>query len=144
VSGSAERGGPLPGEPCRAAGLRVGLRGARLPEREGGSGEAASQGPEAAPVPAGRRLRCGAPGVRKGEKTVAGSSSGRGHISPFTPDFRGEEHARVSDQKTRRRGTSGHGLAGMVVLGWRLGLMASEVFSNLNDCGSTKLVGQSL
>jgi len=29
--------------------------------------------------------------------------------------------------------TSGHGLAGMVVMGWRLDLMILEVFSNLND-----------
>jgi len=35
-------------------------------------------------------------------------------------------------QKTRRCGTSGHGLAGMVVLGSRLDLMILEVFSNLN------------
>jgi len=34
-------------------------------------------------------------------------------------------------QKTCRRGTSGHGWAGMVVLGWQLDLMISEVFSNL-------------
>jgi len=30
-------------------------------------------------------------------------------------------------------GTSGHGLAGMVVMGWRLDMMILEVFSNLND-----------
>jgi len=36
-------------------------------------------------------------------------------------------------QKTCRCGTSGHGLAGMVVLGRWLGLMILEVFSNLND-----------
>jgi len=29
--------------------------------------------------------------------------------------------------------TSGHGLGGMVVMGWWLGLMILEVFSNLND-----------
>jgi len=38
-----------------------------------------------------------------------------------------------SIQKPCRRGTSGHGLAGMVGLGWQLGLMILEVFSNLND-----------
>jgi len=32
-----------------------------------------------------------------------------------------------------RRGLSGHGLAGMVVLGCRFNLMILEVFSNLND-----------
>jgi len=31
------------------------------------------------------------------------------------------------------RGTLGHGLAGMVVMGWQLNLMILEVFSNLND-----------
>ena len=36
-------------------------------------------------------------------------------------------------QKTCKYGTSGHGLAGMVVLGWWLDLMILEVFSNLND-----------
>ena len=36
-------------------------------------------------------------------------------------------------QKTCRHGTSGHGLAGMVVTGWRLNLMILEVFSNLSD-----------
>ena len=36
-------------------------------------------------------------------------------------------------QKTCRCGTSGHGLAGMVVLGLQLDLMILEVFSNLND-----------
>jgi len=36
-------------------------------------------------------------------------------------------------QKTCRCGTSGHGLAGMVVLGGQLDLMILEVFSNLND-----------
>jgi len=36
-------------------------------------------------------------------------------------------------KKSRRCGTSGHGLAGMVVLGWRLDLMILEVFSKLND-----------
>jgi len=35
--------------------------------------------------------------------------------------------------KTCRCGTSGHGLAAVVVLGWRLDLMISQVFSNLND-----------
>ena len=30
-------------------------------------------------------------------------------------------------------GTWGHGLAAMVVLGWQLGLMTLDVFSNLND-----------
>ena len=34
-------------------------------------------------------------------------------------------------QKTHRCGTSGHGLVGMVVLGWWLDLMILEVFSNL-------------
>ena len=32
-----------------------------------------------------------------------------------------------------RGGTLGYGLAGMVVMGWQLDLMTSEVFSNLND-----------
>jgi len=32
-----------------------------------------------------------------------------------------------------RCGTSGYGLAGMVVLGWQLDLMILEVFSNLNN-----------
>ena len=32
-----------------------------------------------------------------------------------------------------RYGTPGHGLAGMVVLGWQLHLMILEVFSNLDD-----------
>ena len=36
-------------------------------------------------------------------------------------------------QKTCRYGTSGHGLAGMVVLGGWLDLMTLEVVSNLND-----------
>jgi len=36
-------------------------------------------------------------------------------------------------QKMCRYGTSGHGLAGMVVLGGWLDLMMLEVFSNLND-----------
>ena len=36
-------------------------------------------------------------------------------------------------QKTSGCGTSGDGLAGMVVVGWRLDLMILEVFSNLND-----------
>jgi len=36
-------------------------------------------------------------------------------------------------QKTCRCGTSGHGLAGMGVLGWRLDVMILEIFSNLND-----------
>jgi len=36
-------------------------------------------------------------------------------------------------QNTRRHGTSGHGLAGMLVLGRRLDLMILGVFSNLND-----------
>jgi len=35
-------------------------------------------------------------------------------------------------KKTCRCGTSGHGSAGMVVLGWRLEMMILEVFSNLN------------
>jgi len=34
-------------------------------------------------------------------------------------------------QKMCRCGTSGHGLAGMVVLGWQLNLMIFKVFSNL-------------
>jgi len=34
-------------------------------------------------------------------------------------------------KKMCRCGTSGHGLAGMVVLGWWLDLMILEVFSNL-------------
>ena len=36
-------------------------------------------------------------------------------------------------QKTCGRGASGHGLAGMVVLGSRLDLVVLEVFCNLND-----------
>jgi len=36
-------------------------------------------------------------------------------------------------QKMCRYGTSGHGLAGMVLLGGWLDLMILEVFSNLND-----------
>ena len=36
-------------------------------------------------------------------------------------------------EKTYRYGTSGHGLAGIVVLGWQLDFMILEVFSNLND-----------
>ena len=32
-----------------------------------------------------------------------------------------------------RRGTSRQGLVGMVVMGWQLGLMILEIFSNLND-----------
>ena len=36
-------------------------------------------------------------------------------------------------QKMCRYSTSGHGLAGMVVLGWWLDLMILEVFSNLNN-----------
>jgi len=36
-------------------------------------------------------------------------------------------------QKPCRCGTSGHGLAGVGVLGWRLDLMIFQVFSNLND-----------
>jgi len=36
-------------------------------------------------------------------------------------------------QTPRRCGTSGHGLAGVVGLGWQLDLMILEVFSNLND-----------
>ena len=36
-------------------------------------------------------------------------------------------------KKTCRYGTSGHGLADMVVLGWQSDLMILEVFSNLND-----------
>ena len=31
----------------------------------------------------------------------------------------------------KKRGTSGYGLAGMAVLGWRLDLLIIEVFSNL-------------
>jgi len=34
-------------------------------------------------------------------------------------------------KKTCRCGTSGHGLVGLVVLGWQLDLMVLEVFSNL-------------
>jgi len=49
-------------------------------------------------------------------------------------------------QKDCRCGTLGHGLAGMVVLGWWLDLMISEVFSNLwfydslrdQGCGALK------
>jgi len=50
-------------------------------------------------------------------------------------------------QKTCGWGTSRHGLAGIVVLGWRLTLMILEVFSNLNDsvilwfCECSKLGG---
>ena len=36
-------------------------------------------------------------------------------------------------QKTRRYGTSGHGLSGMGLLGGWLDLMILEVFSSLND-----------
>ena len=36
-------------------------------------------------------------------------------------------------KKMRRCGTSGHGLEGMVVLGWQLDLMILEVFSKLNN-----------
>ena len=36
-------------------------------------------------------------------------------------------------QKTCRYGTSGHGLADMMVLGWRLDFMILEVFSNINE-----------
>jgi len=36
-------------------------------------------------------------------------------------------------QKPRRCGTSGRGLADVVVLVWQLDLMTLEVFSNLND-----------
>ena len=36
-------------------------------------------------------------------------------------------------QKRCGYGTSGHGLAGIVVMGWQLDLMILEVFSNLND-----------
>ena len=36
-------------------------------------------------------------------------------------------------QKSGRYGTSGHGLADMVVLDWQLDLTILEVFSNLND-----------
>jgi len=39
----------------------------------------------------------------------------------------------VGVQKPCRYGTSGHGLAGTVVLGSQLDLMILEVFSNLND-----------
>ena len=38
---------------------------------------------------------------------------------------------RFYDSITCRCDTSGHGLAGMVVLAWRLDLMILEVFSNL-------------
>jgi len=33
----------------------------------------------------------------------------------------------------REKCTSGHGLAGVLVLGWQLDLVILEVFSNLND-----------
>jgi len=36
-------------------------------------------------------------------------------------------------KKICRYGTSGHGLVGMVVMGWQLDLMILEVFSNLYD-----------
>ena len=36
-------------------------------------------------------------------------------------------------QKPCSRGTSGHGLGGLGVLGWQLDLMILRVFSNLND-----------
>jgi len=36
-------------------------------------------------------------------------------------------------QKACRCATSGHGLAGIMVLGWRLDFMILEVFSDLND-----------
>jgi len=36
-------------------------------------------------------------------------------------------------KKASSYGTSGHGLAGMVVMGWRLDLMILGVFSNLDD-----------
>jgi len=36
-------------------------------------------------------------------------------------------------QNTCRCGTSGHGLAGIVLLGWQLDFMILEVISNLND-----------
>ena len=36
-------------------------------------------------------------------------------------------------QKMCRHGTLGHGLVGVVMLGWQLDLMILEVFSNLND-----------
>ena len=39
-------------------------------------------------------------------------------------------------QKTCGCGTSGHDLAGVVVLGWLLDLVILEVFSNLNDCAT--------
>jgi len=39
----------------------------------------------------------------------------------------------VTIKKTCGRGTSGHGLAAVVVVGWRLDLMILEVFSNLSD-----------
>jgi len=39
----------------------------------------------------------------------------------------------LSDGLVLSYGTSGHSLAGMVVVGWRLDLMILEVFSNLND-----------
>jgi len=38
-----------------------------------------------------------------------------------------------SVQKMCRYGSSGHSLAGMVVMGWRLDLVSLEVFSNLRD-----------
>ena len=39
----------------------------------------------------------------------------------------------VSSPSVGRCGTAGHGLAGVVVMGWWLHLMILEVFSNLND-----------
>jgi len=36
-------------------------------------------------------------------------------------------------KKRCRRGNSGHGLVGMVVMGWWLDWMISDIFSNLND-----------
>jgi len=63
------------------------------------------------------------------------------HASPFE-----KVNAKVpipeGVQETCRRGTSGCGLAGMVVLGWRLDLMILEVFSNLWLYDKAKQVNQ--
>jgi len=46
-------------------------------------------------------------------------------------------------KKTCRCGASGHGLAGMMLLGWQLDLMVFEVFSNLNDSMILYIISQS-